>query len=77
MKNYTCFHIWLGGGGGDPYTEPRVTKTNNHKFFIYEPQCEKCAFWAILFFLGGGGWGGGINNWTRPISCFPAILLPI
>ena len=30
---------------------------NNHQFFIYGPQCEKCAFWAIR---GGPGWP--INN---------------
>ena len=37
---------------------------NNHQFFIYGPQCEKCAFWAIR---GGGGPGCPINNPTGPI----------
>ena len=46
---------------------------NNHQFFIYGPQCEKIAFWAIR---GVGGWGGGgggggggwpIDNPTGPI----------
>ena len=44
---------------------------NNHQFFIYGPQCEKCAFWAIR-----GGLGGPYIIRLGP-SCFPAILSPI
>ena len=32
---------------------PAPREINNHQFFIYGPQCEKCAFWAIRGGLGG------------------------
>ena len=67
MKNISFFK--LGGGVLEgPYVESRVTKIsrphhradkyianerNNCQFFIYGPQCENFAFWAIRGGLGG------------------------
>ena len=41
-----------------------IRAKNNHRFFIYGPQCEKM---RILGYSGGGGAGWPINNQTGPI----------